>query len=76
MPDVLIEEKGNYGIDCRNAVWASDEIHEAYHACGLPGIFCDADFVLERPENGGSRPQKRTKMPILCSKSPKTGVRN
>lgn len=47
MPDVLIEEKGNYGIDCRNAVWASDEIHEAYHACGLPGILCDADFVLE-----------------------------
>ena len=36
MPDLLIEEKGNYGIDCRNAVWASDEIHKAYHACGLP----------------------------------------
>ena len=25
------------------------------------------DFVLEMPENGGSRPQKRTKTPILCS---------
>ena len=25
------------------------------------------DFVLEMPENEGSRPQKRTKMPILCS---------
>ncbi len=34
----------------------------------------NADFVLERPENGGSRPQKRTKTPILCSKSPKMGV--
>ena len=47
MAGVLIEENGNYGIDCRNAVWASAEIHDAYHACGLPGILCDADFVLE-----------------------------
>ena len=32
------------------------------------------DFVLEMPENRGSRPQKRTKTPILCSKCPKTWV--
>ena len=32
------------------------------------------DFVLEKPENGGSRPQKSTKMPILCSECPKTRV--
>ena len=32
------------------------------------------DFVLEMPENEGSKGQKRTKTPILCSKSPKTGV--
>ena len=32
------------------------------------------DFVLEMPENGGSRPQKSTKTSILCSKSLKTGV--
>ena len=51
MPDVLIEEKKNYGIDCRKAVWASDEIHEAYHACGLPEILCDADFVLETTDS-------------------------
>ena len=25
------------------------------------------DFVLEKPENGGSEGKKRTKMPILCS---------
>ena len=30
------------------------------------------DFVLKIPENKGSRPQKRTKMPILCSKGAKT----
>ena len=34
----------------------------------------NADFVLEIPENGGSRGQKRTKMPILCSKCSKTRV--
>ena len=32
------------------------------------------DFVLETPENGGFRPQKRTKTSILCSKSPKMRV--
>ena len=49
MPDFLIEEKGNYGIDCTSAVWASDEIHQAYHDCGL-SILCDADFVIETPD--------------------------
>ena len=34
----------------------------------------NANFVLEMPENRGSRPQKRTKTSILCSKSPKMGV--
>ena len=32
------------------------------------------DFVLESTENWGSGGQKRTKTPILCSKSPKTRV--
>ncbi len=30
MPDILIEEKGKYGIDCRNAIWASNENHKIY----------------------------------------------
>ena len=47
MPDILIEEKEKYGIDCRNAIWASDEIHKIYHSCGLPEILSDADFVVE-----------------------------
>ena len=34
----------------------------------------NADFVLEKPENGGSESQKSTKTPILCSKCPKTRV--
>lgn len=51
MPDFLIEENENYGIDCRNAVWASDAIHKAYHDCGLPNILCDADFVIETTDS-------------------------
>ena len=34
----------------------------------------NADFVLEKPENGGPEGKKRTKTSILCSKCPKTGV--
>ena len=34
------------------------------------------DFVLEKPENKGFRPQKRTKTSILCSKGLKTRVLN
>ena len=30
--------------------------------------------MLEKPENGGSEGQKRTKTSILCSKYPKMGV--
>ena len=33
------------------------------------------DFVLGKPENGGSGRQKRTKTSILCSKGSKTRVR-
>ena len=34
----------------------------------------NADFVLGKPENEGSEGQKRTKTPILCSRSLKMGV--
>ena len=36
----------------------------------------NGDFVLEKPENEGFKPQKRTKTSILCSKCPKTRVPN
>ena len=39
-----------------------------------PKAHKNLNFVLEKPENEGSRPQKRTKNSILCSKCPKTGV--
>ena len=47
MPRVLVEEHHHYEMDCTNAVWASDEMHSIYHRCGLPGVLCDADFVVE-----------------------------
>ena len=34
----------------------------------------NANFVLEKPENGGSEGQKSTKTSILCSECPKMGV--
>ena len=34
----------------------------------------NADFVLESAKNGDPEGKKRTKTPILCSKSLKTGV--
>lgn len=49
MPGVLIEEHRKYGMDCANAVWASDEMHGVYHSCGL-SILCDTDFVVETEE--------------------------
>ena len=32
---ILEEENGVYGLDCTNAVWATDEIHARYHKAGL-----------------------------------------
>ena len=34
----------------------------------------NANFVLGKPENGGSEGQKSTKTSILCSESLKSGV--
>lgn len=50
MPQILYEEKNKYGINCGKAIWASDEMHNIYHSCGLPDILADADFVIETEE--------------------------
>ena len=46
MPGILIEEHGHYGIDCKTAIWATGEVHDIYHRCGL-SYLSDADFVIE-----------------------------
>ena len=47
MERYLTEENGYYRMDCSNAVWATDELHDVYHRCGLTDHLCDADFVIE-----------------------------
>lgn len=42
---ILIEENGVYGLDVSKAIWASDCMHEEYHAAGV--CLCDVDFIVE-----------------------------
>lgn len=48
MRNIFTEENGNYKIDCSKALWATDELHEQYHAakCSLS----DVDWILETEE--------------------------
>ena len=50
MPNILIEEKGKYGIDCTEAVWATDEVHKLYHQSKLSRL-CDTDFLIETEDH-------------------------
>lgn len=45
MKNIFIEENGAYSIDCTNAVWATDKIHEDYHNARLH--INDVDFLIE-----------------------------
>ena len=45
MKNILIDENGDYGLECTNAVWASDQMHQDYHTAKVP--LADADFLLE-----------------------------
>ena len=49
MEKLLIDENGEYGLDCTQAVWASDKMHEDYHRA--KGQLSDADFLLEEANN-------------------------
>ena len=42
---IFIEENGAYCIDCTNAVWATDKVHEDYHNAGIH--IGDVDFLIE-----------------------------
>ena len=43
MEKLLIDENGEYGLDCTQAVWASDKMHEDYHRAKVQ--LSDADFL-------------------------------
>lgn len=43
---VFTDENNIYGLDCSNAVWATDRVHAQYHKAGLH-VLSDADFIIE-----------------------------
>lgn len=45
MKHIFVEENGVYSIDCSNAVWATDNIHDDYHSAGIH--INDVDFLIE-----------------------------
>lgn len=47
MPGILIEEHKHYGIDCKTAIWATDEIKKTYNESGV-NVLSDADFAISR----------------------------
>ena len=49
MEKILIEEKGEYGLDYSKAVWATDKMHQIYHDAKVQ--LADADFVIENAES-------------------------
>lgn len=49
MKTLLIDENGEYSLDCTQAVWASDKMHEDYHRAKVQ--LSDADFLLEEVNN-------------------------
>lgn len=50
MPGILIEEHKHYGIDCKTAIWATDEIKKTYNASGV-NVLSDADFAIEMSDS-------------------------
>lgn len=45
MEKVFIDENGEYGLDCSQAIWATDRMHQIYHDAKVQ--LSDADFVIE-----------------------------
>lgn len=45
MEKFFIEENGEYGLDCSKAIWATDRMHQIYHAAKVP--LSDVDFLVE-----------------------------
>ena len=43
---VFTEENGYYEIDCRKAVWATDEHHKLYHD-HTATMLSDVDWIIE-----------------------------
>jgi len=50
MDTVYIEENGVYMLDCRAAVWSTNQIHEHYAQYVIGSFLNDVDFVIETNE--------------------------
>ena len=55
MAAIYQEENGLYSLDCTNAVWSTDRIHQDYqdptHTLGQIGFLKDVDFVIETEDS-------------------------
>ena len=49
MKKIFTDENEEYGLDCSQAIWASDQLHQIYHDAKVQ--LSDADFMIENSEN-------------------------
>ena len=51
MDPIYTEENGRFRLDCTNAIWSTNKVHQDYqnsnHTYGKIGFLCDADFIIE-----------------------------
>ena len=48
MKKIFTDENEEYGLDCSQAIWASDQLHQIYHDAKVQ--LSDADFMIENSE--------------------------
>lgn len=49
MEKLFVDENGECGLDCSQALWASDQIHQIYHEAKVQ--LSDADFAIENADS-------------------------
>lgn len=77
MEKLLIDENGEYGLDCTYAVWASDKMHDEYHHAKVQ--LSDADFLVEEPNSDAImrkrlRARMKTLLPFALQENMNTGI--
>lgn len=46
----LAEENNEFQIDCRNALWATGDVHDLYKEFGMDSLLKDVDFIIKTNE--------------------------
>ena len=57
MKKIFTDENEEYGLDCSQAIWASDQLHQIYHDAKVQ--LSDADFMIENSEKLKSATESR-----------------